>query len=111
MVGYNEVNTQLSPSKRFRWSGAICAVHGVNVLVESYKSYAVRRQHFKHQAPIFPNYKSTHYLVPGVMKRGISRAIYVAGILKNSSFCKMPRHFTKCLTDQALCKMSSHFAK
>ena len=26
--------------------------------------------------PIFPNYKSTHYQVPGVMKRGISRAIY-----------------------------------
>ena len=33
---------------------------------------------------------------------------YVAGILKNSSFCKMPRHFTKWLTDQALCKMPSH---
>ena len=26
--------------------------------------------------PIFPNYKSAHYQVPGVMKRGISRAIY-----------------------------------
>ena len=26
--------------------------------------------------PIFPNYKSTHYQVPGVMKRDISRAIY-----------------------------------
>ena len=26
--------------------------------------------------PIFPNYKPTHYQVPGVMKRGISRAIY-----------------------------------
>ena len=26
--------------------------------------------------PIFLNYKTTHYQVPGVMKRGISRAIY-----------------------------------
>ena len=26
--------------------------------------------------PIFPNYKSTHYQVSGVMKKGISRAIY-----------------------------------
>ena len=37
--------------------------------------------------------------------------IDVAGILRSPSFCKMPRHFSKRLTNQALCKMSSLFAK
>ena len=37
--------------------------------------------------------------------------IGVAGILRNPSFCKMPRQFAKCLILQAVCKMPRHFAK
>ena len=60
MVGYNEANTQLSlNSKDFVGTeserSVLCAVHGVNVLVELHKrSYAVRRQHVHNMlSPIF----------------------------------------------------------
>ena len=36
--------------------------------------------------------------------------VYVAGILRNPSFCKMLRQFANCLVFQAVCKMPRHFA-
>ena len=39
------------------------------------------------------------------------RNAYVAGTLENQSFCKMPRHFAKCLIFQAFCKKPRHFTK
>ena len=41
----------------------------------------------------------------------IFSSVYVAGTLENQSFCKMPRHFAKCLIFQAFCKKPRHFTK
>ena len=50
--------------------------------------------------------RCSHPPQTAVLRRSaILSYVCVAGIMRNPAFCKMPRHYAKCLKTQAFCKM------